>query len=73
MHTELTDLLLGTLLGRQTNSFQAFIIVLRKELLVEAQVLLRYLAESMFVIGAIGKGANFSEEYVRAKLRGERA
>jgi hypothetical protein len=61
---ELVDLLLAALLARQASTFQGFVILIRKGLLVQAQMLLRNIAETMFIIGAIRKDAAFAKQYV---------
>lgn len=60
----LPDILLATLLTRQTASFQSFYILLRKGLLTQAKILLRNLAETMFIVGAIRKDVEFPNRYV---------
>lgn len=61
---ELVDLLLASLLIRQATTFQAFVILMCKGLPVQAQMLLRNVAETMFIIGAIRKDAAFAKQYV---------
>lgn len=61
---ELKDLLLSTLLARQTSTFQAFIILAQKGLLAQAEMLIRALAESMFLVGAIRKEKGFAENWI---------
>lgn len=58
------DLMLATLLIRQASSYQSFFILLSKGLETQAQVLLRILAELMFVTGAIRKDEKFVNQYV---------
>lgn len=62
--SELKDLLLSTLLARQVSTFQAFILLARKGLIDQAEMLVRALAESMFLVGAIRKDAGFAEKWV---------
>lgn len=61
---ELKDLLISTLLARQTSTFQAFIILAQKGLIAQAAVLIRTLAESMFLVGAIRKKEDFAEKWI---------
>jgi len=61
------DLLLASLLTRQAGSFQGFFILLRKGLLIQAQIILRNLAETMFITGAIRKDTTFADSYVLAE------
>lgn len=63
----LTDLLLATLLTRQMSSFQAFLILLEKGLLTQAEIILRNISETMFIVGAIGKDKNFADKYTLAE------
>jgi hypothetical protein len=63
----LPDLLLATLLTRQATSFQAFLILIQKGLLTQVEILLRNIAENMFIIGAIGKDLDFADKYVLAE------
>jgi hypothetical protein len=62
----LQDLLLSTLLARQTETFQAFILLAKRGLLNQCDMLVRALAETMFIVGAIRKDAEFAERYVLA-------
>ena len=59
-----TSRLMGTLLVRQTETFQAFLILIGKGLLFPSQVLWRNIAESMFIVGAINKDPAFAEDYI---------
>src|ERR1700722_17115316 len=64
-HSEhVPDLMLAALLIRQASSFQGFLILLSKGLETQAQVLLRNLAEMMFITGAIRKDQEFVTQYV---------
>jgi hypothetical protein len=64
-HSEhVTELLLAALLTRQAAAFQAFLILLGKGLETQAQIILRNLAEMMFITGAIGKDKTFADKYV---------
>lgn len=58
------ELLLAALLTRQATAFQAFLILLRKGLETQAQIILRNLAEMMFITGAIGKDKTFADRWV---------
>jgi hypothetical protein len=58
------DLMLAALLIRQASSFQGFLILLGKGLETQAQILLRNLAEMMFITGAIRKDDKFVTQYV---------
>ena len=58
------ELLYITLLTKQTRSFQGFLLLLKRGLLSSAQIILRNLVESMFIIGALGKDQTFAEKYV---------
>lgn len=62
--SELKGLLLSTLLTRQISTFQAFILVARKGLIDQAEMLVRALAEAMFLVGAIRKEEGFAEKWV---------
>src|SRR5690606_35065844 len=44
-----------------------FLLLLRRGMLSPAQILLRNLAESMFIIGALGKDETFGDKYVRSE------
>jgi hypothetical protein len=61
------ELLLAALLTRQATAFQAFLILLGKGLETQAQIILRNLAEMMFITGAIGKDKSFADKYVLAE------
>ena len=64
-HSEhLPELVLASLLSRQASAFQAFLILLTKGLATQAQIILRNLAEMMFITGAIGKDKTFVDKYV---------
>jgi hypothetical protein len=62
--SELKDLLLSALLARQVSTFQAFILLARKGLIDQSEMLIRALAESMFLVGAIRKEEGFAEKWV---------
>jgi len=67
-HSEhVTELLLAALLTREATAFQAFLILLGKGLKTQAQIILRNLAEVMFITGAIGKDRTFADRYVLAE------
>ena len=55
---------MGTLLTRQAEAFQAFLILVTKGLLFQAQIILRSIAESMFVVGAISKEETFAGDFI---------
>lgn len=61
------ELLYITLLTKQARSLQGFLLLLRRGLLSPAQILLRNLAESMFIIGALGKDDTFGAKFVRSE------
>ena len=61
---ELRSNLMGTLLIRQVESFQAFVILVGKGLFFQAQIILRNIAESMFIVGAIVNKQTFAEEFI---------
>ena len=61
---ELRSNLMGTLLIRQVEAFQAFIIIVGKGLFFQAQIILRNIAESMFIVGAISKRQTFAEDFI---------
>jgi hypothetical protein len=61
---ELVEMLLAALLSRQASTFQGFVILMRKGLLMQAQMLQRNIAETMFIIGAIRKDEAFAKQYV---------
>lgn len=56
--------MLATLLVRQASAFQGFLVLLCKGLETQAQILLRNLAELMFITGAIRKDEKFAGRYV---------
>ena len=62
--SELKDLLLSALLARQVSTFQAFILLARKGLIDQSEMLIRAIAESMFLVGAIRKEEGFAEKWV---------
>jgi len=62
----LPDLLLAALLARQAATFQAFLLLARKGLIDQSEMVVRNLAESMFIVGAICKDLGFAEIFVRA-------
>lgn len=65
IHNEhLPDILLATLLARQSSSFQSFYLLLKKGLFFQSQILLRNIAENMFIIGASRKDPEFAGKYV---------
>lgn len=61
---DLGGVLMGTLLTRQAEAFQAFLILVTKGLLFQAQIILRSIAESMFVVGAISKEETFAGDFI---------
>lgn len=61
---ELRDLLLSTLLARQLSTFQGFVLVSRKGMIFQAEMLVRALAESMFLVGAICKKPDFAKQWI---------
>lgn len=61
------ELLYVTLLTKQARSFQGFMLLLKRGLLSPAKILLRNLAESMFIIGALGADQTFPKKYVLAE------
>ena len=61
---DLSGVLMGTLLTRQSEAFQAFLILVSKGLLFQAQIILRNIAESMFVVGAISKDGTFAGDFI---------
>jgi hypothetical protein len=64
-HSEhVPDLMLATLLIRQVSSYQSVLILLSRGLETQAQVLLRHVAELMFIVGAIRKDETFVSQYV---------
>ncbi len=62
----LHDLLLAALLARQTGTFQAFLLLARKGLIHQSEMIVRNLAESMFIVGAIRKDTGFADRFVLA-------
>jgi Family of unknown function (DUF5677) len=67
-HSEhLPELMLASLLSREASSFQGFLILLNKGLVTQAQIILRNLAEMMFITGAIGKDKTFVDKYVSSE------
>lgn len=68
VHNEdLFELLHITLLTKQARSFQGFMLLLQRGLLAQAQILLRNMAENMFIVGALGKDSTFAARYVAAE------
>ena len=63
----LPDILLATLLTRQATSFQAFYLLLTKGLFFQSQILLRNVAENMFIVGAARKDQDFVNKFVAAE------
>ena len=61
---DLRDLLLSTLLARQLSTFQGFVLLSRKGMIFQAEMLVRALAESMFLVGAICKEAGFARQWI---------
>ena len=61
---ELRDLLLSTLLARQLSTFQGFVLLSRKGMIFQAEMLVRALAESMFLVGAICKKPDFAKQWI---------
>lgn len=61
---ELKDLLLSTLLAHQISTFQGFILLARKGLIFQTEMLVRALAESMFLVAAIRKEPDFAEKWL---------
>ena len=64
IHKNLTELLLATLLTRQAASFQSFLILIQKGLMTQAEIILRNISETMFIVGAVGKDEAFAEKFV---------
>lgn len=62
-----TELMLAALLIRQASAFQGFAILLGKGLFTQAQIVLRNLAEMIFITGAIRKDDQFVNQYVLAE------
>jgi hypothetical protein len=60
----LPDLMLAALLIKQANAYQGVLILLGKGIETQAQILLRNLAEMMFITGAIRKDEDFVRQYV---------
>lgn len=68
VHNEhLPDILLATLLTRQVTAFQSFYLLLKKGLFFQSQILLRNIAENMFIIGASRKDPKFAGKFVRSE------
>lgn len=68
IHNEhLPDILLATLLTRQATSFQAFYLLITKGLFFQSQILLRNVAENMFIVGAARKDPDFISKFVAAE------
>lgn len=61
---DLRDLLLSTLLARQLSTFQGFIVLSRKGMIFQEEMLVRALAESMFLVGAICKKPEFAKQWI---------
>ncbi len=61
--SDLKDLMLSTLLSRQISTFQAFIIVARRGLIDQAEMMVRAIAEVMFLVGAIRKEESFAKRW----------
>lgn len=61
---ELRDLLLSSLLARQVSTFQGFLVLARKGMIFQAEMLVRALAESMFLVGAICKNPDFAKQWI---------
>ncbi|MBP1475420.1 hypothetical protein J7I44_13990 [Frateuria sp. MAH-13] len=61
---DLSDLLLSTLLARQLSTFQGFVLLSRRGMIFQAEMLVRALAESMFLVGAICKKPDFAKQWV---------
>lgn len=61
------ELLYITLLTKQARAFQGFILLVRRGLLAPAQVLLRNMAETMFIVGALGKDSTFGTRYIASE------
>ncbi len=60
----LPDLLLAALLARQSSTFQAFLLLARKGLIDQSEMIVRTLAETMFIAGAICKDHAFAKTFV---------
>lgn len=65
-----TELFLAALLTRQASVFQSIVILLRNGLETQSQILVRNLAEMMFITGAIRKDETFVKRYVLAEQVG---
>lgn len=63
---QVADLLLAILVARQIESFQAFVALLRIGLVSQAEIIIRTIAETMFLVAAIRKDAEFAARYVLA-------
>ena len=63
-----SSLLLATTWIRQVETFQAFLIIIGKGLFPQSEILLRSIAESMFIVGAIGKDQTFANNYFSSDL-----
>lgn len=61
---ELRDLLLSTLLARQLSTFQGFVLLSRMGMIFQAQMLVRALAEAMFLVGAICRKPDFASQWI---------
>ena len=61
---ELSDLLLSTLLARQLSTFQGFVLLSRKGMIFQAEMLVRALAEAMFLVGAIRRNSGFANQWI---------
>lgn len=61
------ELLYITLLTKQARAFQGFILLLKRGLLAPAQVLLRNMAETMFIVGALGQDRTFGARYIASE------
>ena len=59
-----SSMLLTTTWIRQVETFQAFLIIIGKGLFPQSEILLRSIAESMFIVGAIGKDQTFAKNYL---------
>lgn len=58
-----SSFLLATTWIRQVETFQAFLIIIGKGLFPQSEILLRSIAEAMFIVGAIGKDQTFAKNY----------
>jgi len=61
---ELRDLLLSTLLARQLSTFQGFVLLSRAGMIFQAEMLVRALAEAMFLVGAICRNPDFANQWI---------